>query len=401
MDSSSIVAKAGGEVEVLLIGEIGWDADPKSFAQELSGLGKVSKVHLRINSPGGSVFDAVSMRSSLLALDAEINVTIEGLCASCATFFLTIADSVKVTSDSAVMIHEASVWGGGEAGDLRKMAERLDAVNGEMVKAYAIRMDKSEADVRKLMADETWFSAAEAVESGLADEVIEVEHKPAKKFVTQAIAALASKFKNAPPWVTAQLSVPQKQLRASAPERKTSMSATVFKALGLHEGDDVAAVTKIEALKAEAAGLRAELAQHHDIHGCKGPEALGAATANKDSAGALRAMTAKHEAFCAEVDSRDLKSDLQKAFDTGHISANTREKLTAQLLKEPGFVKSYLATAPKEVPVGEGLKQPAVEGVKAFADMDWREKSALKESDPEAFAAGVDAEIAKALVASS
>lgn len=176
------------------------------------------------------------------------------------------------------------------------------------------------------------------------------------------------------------------------------MSDIVLQALGLHAGDEVKAVAKIEALKTEGGEAAAELGKIHALVGSSGDAALGTITALQkratDGDAAVQALAGLRAAAKVEK----VEALVERGFESGQITAAQKALMLEQSVE---FLETYLATASKQVPVGEFTKQPAVEGVKAFADMDWREKSALKESDPEAFAAGVESENAKALVASS
>jgi hypothetical protein len=70
-----------------------------------------------------------------------------------------------------MMIHNASGYAQGEAADLRKMAELLDSTTANIASVYAERAGGTAKSWLKVMAEETWYSAEEAVAAGLADEV--------------------------------------------------------------------------------------------------------------------------------------------------------------------------------------------------------------------------------------
>lgn len=155
--------------------------DPDVTAAEFDKLLKeaeksgATKLRLRVNSPGGSVNQAVAMKNMVeLSSFEEIHVDIEGLCASAATFFVCIAGAkVRIAEGSEFMIHNPSVWSGGTAKDLRKDAQRLEKMENDQHTMYAKRTGQTEDQIKQWMDEETWFTAKETVENGFADEVIQ------------------------------------------------------------------------------------------------------------------------------------------------------------------------------------------------------------------------------------
>lgn len=133
------------------------------------------KLRIRINSGGGSVWQAVAMRAMLLNSQfEEISVDIEGICASAATLFVCLPDvHVRIAEGSEFMIHNPSTYAGGTAADFEAMAERMRKMEDEDHIMYAKRTGQSEEQIKKWMDAETWFTAREAVEHGFADELVE------------------------------------------------------------------------------------------------------------------------------------------------------------------------------------------------------------------------------------
>ena len=132
----------------------------------------VKSLNLRINSPGGSVFQAVAMRSMLIGSGMDINVSIEGLCASAATLLACVPGAkVSMAEGSEYMIHNPSsiVWG--NAADMEKEAAHLRAIGTDVAEMYAARTGKEAAEMQAMMDEETWMGAKEAVELGFADSI--------------------------------------------------------------------------------------------------------------------------------------------------------------------------------------------------------------------------------------
>ncbi|WP_114202324.1 head maturation protease, ClpP-related [Janibacter anophelis] len=140
------------------------------FVRELNDL-DVDEIELHINSPGGSVYDGIAIRNALVQHDATITAIVDGLAASAASYIALAGDEVVMAPNSELMIHDASGVCLGWAQDMRKMAEDLDRISDNIATMYA---DKAGGDAkawRKVMLAETWYSADEAVEAGLADRV--------------------------------------------------------------------------------------------------------------------------------------------------------------------------------------------------------------------------------------
>lgn len=174
---NALGASAAGEADIRLYSEIGdsfWDDDTMSatgFANLLDGLGNVSQINLYVNSPGGDVFDAQAMISALKRHPANVTVIVDGLMASAATFFLDAASEVVMGASSEIMIHDAWSAVAGNADDMRKRADVLDMLSDQIAAIYARRAGGDPSMWRDLMQTESWFSAQEAVDIGLADRI--------------------------------------------------------------------------------------------------------------------------------------------------------------------------------------------------------------------------------------
>lgn len=162
------------EAEMYVYDEIGgWGVEAGAFADALRGLGDVRKLTVRINSPGGDYFDGVAIHNMLSQHKATVHVVIDGLAASAATIVAMAGDKVSIGRGGQMMIHDALVATVGNAQDLREMAEQLDRTSEDIADMYARRAGGSATEWRDRMRAETWFSADEAVDAGLADEVID------------------------------------------------------------------------------------------------------------------------------------------------------------------------------------------------------------------------------------
>ncbi len=132
-------------------------------------------VVVRINSPGGEVWEASGMIGALAerrAAGDKVQVVVDGLAASAATFPLMEADSVRATRMASLMIHRASAFAFGNSKDLSDTAKHLDGMDKTMAGQYAKLLDVSETEAIALLDAETWFTAEEAVKAGLVGEIV-------------------------------------------------------------------------------------------------------------------------------------------------------------------------------------------------------------------------------------
>ena len=192
-----IVNKAdSNEAEVFIYGDIGesfWGdgITADAFVNQLNALPKsVENITVRMNSPGGDVWDGYTIHSALSRHPAKVTVEVDGLAASSASIIAMAGDTIRMGEASMMMIHRASMGTGGNADDLRKDADLLDKVDGQIAEVYSRRSGRDLADVQALLSEETWFTGQEAVDAGFADEV------------TDQLATAArwepGRFKNAP-----------------------------------------------------------------------------------------------------------------------------------------------------------------------------------------------------------
>jgi len=148
----------------------GFDGDATEFVQAVHGI-KASSLDLHINSPGGFVYDAVAMFEALDASPAAINVHIDGLAGSAASFLAMVGDTIDIAKGGRMMIHDAQMVGIGGPADLREMADLADEVSNDIAGYYAARAGGSPASWRKSMNATTWYSAQQAVDAKLVDRV--------------------------------------------------------------------------------------------------------------------------------------------------------------------------------------------------------------------------------------
>lgn len=170
-------AAAESEVaSVSIFDDIGyWGVTAQSFINDMkASIGSAKSLDVEINSPGGSVFDGLAIHNALRNLSASgvaVNVKVMGVAASIASIVAMAGDTITMPENAFMMIHQPWSFAGGNAGELRAEADVLDKLNNSLVAIYTARTGKPEADIRAMLATDTWLSAAEAKEAGFATEV--------------------------------------------------------------------------------------------------------------------------------------------------------------------------------------------------------------------------------------
>lgn len=149
----------------------GWDGvQAGDFVQALNAL-DVKHINLRINSPGGSVFDGRAMATAIKAHPASVTAYVDGIAASAASWIAIAADSVVMADGSFLMIHNAQAGVLGDRHSMLDMAGVLEQLDNSFISDYAAKTGKTATEIGAWMDAETWFSAQQAVDLGFADKV--------------------------------------------------------------------------------------------------------------------------------------------------------------------------------------------------------------------------------------
>lgn len=181
-------AETGGEPELEFYGvisEYSWfedDITPKLFKDQLYNLGNGGPITVRIDSPGGDVVAASVIRSIMSDYPAPITVRIDGMAASAAVIVAMAGQKVRIMDTAYMMIHDPAVvvfMAMLDIETLSRLHDQLKAIKTGIADTYAQRTGMSPDRISKMMADETWMSAKEAVGFGFATEIIEGGQKPA------------------------------------------------------------------------------------------------------------------------------------------------------------------------------------------------------------------------------
>lgn len=173
-----------------LFDEIGfWGVRAKDFNLRLKDAGDIV---LRVNSPGGDVFDGVAIYNMLKAHKGNVRVEVLGIAASIASIIAMAGTERAIADNAMMMIHNSWTLAVGNKADLIDTAELLGKIDDSMARTYATATGLGVRSVKQMMDNETWLTGKEAKEQGFATEIL----KPADM---QAVAKFdLSVFGNVP-----------------------------------------------------------------------------------------------------------------------------------------------------------------------------------------------------------
>lgn len=158
---------AADDEEAMWLGGV----SPKQFMAALADT--QGPVTVRVNSPGGSVFGAQAMVTAMRAHGAPITVQVDSVAASAASVIAVAGERLVMAPGAMLMIHKAWSMTVGNSEDHMQTADLLDKIDGQIAAAYAEKSGGDAAHFAGLMAAETWMTAQEAVDAGLADAVLD------------------------------------------------------------------------------------------------------------------------------------------------------------------------------------------------------------------------------------
>lgn len=338
------------------------------FRNELQALGDgIDTIDLHIHSRGGNVYEAVAIMNTLRQHPARVVTTVDSIAASAAGFIAVGASDELVLAENAeLMAHLPWVMAVGDANDMRKAADRLDQIGNNIASIFAERAGGSVDEWMQVLTDETWWSAQEAVDAGIADRVLKA---PKRKTAGKGGAAKnrfdLSVFNHAgraqapaPRQPQAQETPPPVEAEADKGKEPTvALSESALQKLGLKaDADDSAieaaitnlaeqppAVTNVMVTEPSAEQAAAVLAK------------LGMVAVNKATHDQMQASLAQLESDRADRIKAENEAAITNALATGRIDAASADTWRGELDKNRDGTLALLATLPanKAVPVDE------------------------------------------------
>lgn len=150
-----------------------WGTSAKSLQTFLAEHNEADEIHIRINSPGGSVYEARAMSTLLHNFKGKTICHVDGVAASAASFVAISCDEVIMGKGTMLMIHNAWSLAIGNRHDMEKTAQMLAKFDDAMAADYAAKSGKTVEEIHQMMDDETWLTDQEAIDMGFADRIDE------------------------------------------------------------------------------------------------------------------------------------------------------------------------------------------------------------------------------------
>lgn len=335
------------------IGESRWGGGlaPKTLIDEITAL-DVDDLTVHINSPGGSAWDGIAIMNALRAHKARVHVVVDGLAASAASIVAMAGDTVTMDRGSQMMVHDASGGAWGPAETMEETAGILHKLSNSYADVYAKRAGGTREQWREAMQAETWYTAEEAVEAGLADKW---DGTPAED-VEPTSAFDLSRFKykgraHAPdPFLAASAAVEQSPVSSepgNTEEKEESPMSDTFKA-GVRER---LGITDAEASEeAVLAALDGALVKIDAAARVPDGAMVVDATAYKQ----LQADAAAGRQAMDQIDAARRDQIIADALASGRITAASRDQWRTQLDADEKGISALLAGMPANtVPVAE------------------------------------------------
>ena len=188
MKAYNITLTGANDANLDLYGEVvsdrprDWDGNPvqdgyivaSELLADLDALATKDNITIHINSVGGDLYAGVAIYNRLKELPANITTINDGLAASAASLIFQAGDTRKVNAGSNLMVHQAMgfLYGYYQVPDLNQVTKQLRAANNTAVAIYAEASSRDKDAIKRMVDAETWLTGQEAVDAGLADEVI-------------------------------------------------------------------------------------------------------------------------------------------------------------------------------------------------------------------------------------
>jgi ATP-dependent Clp endopeptidase proteolytic subunit ClpP len=367
----AIQAKAADEsADVMIYDVVGaWGVSAQQFVTDLKGL-KAKTINVRLNTPGGDVFDGLAIYNALRDHPAKVVTRVDGLAASMGSVIAQAGDERRMAKNAYMMIHNPWSMAAGDAAEMRKSADLLDKVCGTLAQTYADRTGKSVDEMKAAMAETSWYTADEAKAAGLCDAVDDDNEEDTTTArasfdyrvlaagpdrLRQFVAARIRETQQANP-----LTAPRGAANTVSPHEESNMDLESFKAFAAKNPDAVASLTAqaVSAAKAEMAPKPATVAELKAAF----PEHSGFIV---DQIGANATMAEAKAAF----------ADVLKAEHATAVAAKDAE--IARLTKVAGLVTSGAAGVSTEAtPAAPAAPaaQPDGSDPKALAEWEWDNK---------------------------
>jgi ATP-dependent protease ClpP protease subunit len=241
--NANLQPKAAADNTITILEAIGEDywtgggVTARRIAAALRSIGDQDVV-VEVNSPGGDFFEGIAIYNALRAHPHKVTVRVLGLAASAASVIAMAGDEIQIGKAGFLMVHNAWTITVGNRHDLAAAIKEVEPFDDAMAALYAERSSADKAQAVEWMDNETWFNGEQAIEAGLADELLSAD-----AVVEDSAKAQASKGMHATRRLDAHLAktgMPRSERRALLADAKggTQDAAPTV----THDADEIAAL---------------------------------------------------------------------------------------------------------------------------------------------------------------
>jgi ATP-dependent Clp protease protease subunit len=223
-----------------VIGEDYWTGEgvtAKRISAALRSIGE-RDVIVRINSPGGDMFEGLAIYNMLREHKGEITVQTLGVAASAASIIAMAGDKVEIARAGFFMIHNAWILTAGNKNDMRAVADYLEPFDAAMADVYASRTGDTVKEIAKMMDAETWIGGTDAVSMGFADSLLSSDDIVVDEDKTSAAVDIKMDL------ILAKAGIPRSERRKMLAEIKNSGTITESGTPRAAEDDTLRAVVE-------------------------------------------------------------------------------------------------------------------------------------------------------------
>ena len=333
------------------IGESWWGGiSPKSFVDQIAGL-DVDQMTVHVNSPGGAAWDGITIMNALRSHKAKVDVIVDGLAASAASAIAMAGDTITMNRGAQMMIHDASGGAYGNAQFMEETAGILHKLSDSYADIYAAKTGGTREEWREAMKAESWYTAEEAVQAGLADEWDQTTEPDADAHArTFDMSAYKYPGRDHAPTPRLVAVVPKSPASTESGNPNTKEEVTMSDAFMAGVCERLG-LTDAEATE-EAVMTALEDALTKPADKPTVPE--GAIVVDETAYKALQDDAAAGRKAMDAIDKSRRDAIIAEALKTGRITAESKDKWRAQLDKDEDGIAAIIQSMPEnKVPVVE------------------------------------------------
>lgn len=314
----------GDATSIYIHGEIGsYGATSKEFVQDLNEI-ETGLIELHIDSVGGSITDGTVIYNALRSHPAQVDVYIDGIAASIASIIILAGDNIYIPDNAAVMVHlpMVSYMEYANANELNDAAELLEKYESVLTAIYQRHTEQPLEVIQTWYEKDTWFFGQEAVDAGLATEVIDPVAIAAKAEVIKTFSdsqySSVNRTKNAN-----QTDMETEILEEVEEETNVDLSKLV-ETVNAKEEEIAGLKQQIESIKAEAEAQKEEQDKLVELE-AKRKEGINALTEKFDVEGDL--ATVANEALTGDCSVEDFKEILLEKISNRHTAKAVKQEV--------------------------------------------------------------------------